>query len=144
MDKHFMVWFFSSSRRPCGCVLFTWLICDENQTQAYFRNSVNYTNERGRSLLFHLHVSELLCSAFLKLYLNNHTTFSHVGGYFILTHWKLYLIKWPHNDVWLSGRMRFSTWVATVVPPYLRFCLLRCLLPMVNQNLKILHGEFQK
>lgn len=36
--------------------------------------------------------SELLCSAFLKLYLNNHTS-SKIGRCVILVHWKLYVIK---------------------------------------------------
>ena len=135
---------FLSSRRQCGCVLFTWITCDENQTQTYFRNSVNYTNERGSIFLIHLHISELRYSAFLKPYLNNHTTSSNVGRYFILAHWKLYLIKWRHNNVWLSGRMRFGIWVATGVPPYLWFCLPRSQLPSANQGLKILNGKFQK
>lgn len=43
--------------------------------------------------LIHLHVSEWLCSAFLKPYLNNHTTSTNVGRYFILAHWRLYLVK---------------------------------------------------
>lgn len=36
--------------------------------------------------LIHLHISELLCSAFLKPYLNNHTTSSNVGRYFIFAY----------------------------------------------------------
>lgn len=36
--------------------------------------------------------SELLCSTFLKLYLNNHRS-SEIGKYVILVHWKLYVIK---------------------------------------------------
>lgn len=43
--------------------------------------------------LIHLHISELLHSAFLKPYLNNHTVSSDVGRYFRLDQWKLYFIK---------------------------------------------------
>ena len=36
--------------------------------------------------------SQLLCSAFLKLYLNNHIS-AKIGRYVILVHWKLYVIR---------------------------------------------------
>lgn len=43
--------------------------------------------------LTHLHILELLYSAFLKPYLNNHITSHKVSRYFVLACWKLYLVK---------------------------------------------------
>lgn len=45
------------------------------------------------TFFIHLHISELLYGVFLKPYLNNHTTSSNIGSYFILAHWKLYFIE---------------------------------------------------